>query len=223
MREQVQKLVNLLQSTVYLCLRTFVELLRWKRKSFLWLPELKWRFEQRSSRKLSGKLEPKINRCSSLLLPHWFETCFDSSSSSHSLWLWSYKFIELVLELQLLRFDDDDSVVNLWELSQNCSNCVEFWFWNFRVWDWGWTFWKIVVFLIVTVRRENVWFCFCDFCWVVQFCVALWWLDPLYSWHVYHWTNELVTCGLGLWGIRPCWVLRLEDFFAISGNWGTVL
>jgi hypothetical protein len=61
---------------------------------------LSWRFEQKilkNASDSSGKFEPKINRCSSLLLLlHWFKTCFDSSSSL----LQSSSCDRLELELQ---------------------------------------------------------------------------------------------------------------------------
>jgi hypothetical protein len=62
----------------------FVEL-RWascneKTKRFWWIPELIWRFEQRSLRVFLVSWNPKINRYPLLLL-RWFEACFNSSSS----------------------------------------------------------------------------------------------------------------------------------------------
>jgi hypothetical protein len=84
----------------------------------------------------------------------WF-SFFNLSSSS----LWSHKFFELVLELQCLWFDDDDSMMNLWELRwiyfnfglililvklgfRECSSC-------------SWWFLELVRILILE-RRERM-------------------------------------------------------------------
>jgi hypothetical protein len=113
--EQVSGLANLLWFTVYSWLWTFDELLQRKRRSFDDYLNFELEIRTKRSLKASGKFGPKINRCSSLFLLHWFRTCFDSLFFSLLL-LWSCEFLEFVLELQFLRFDDDDSVVNLWEL-----------------------------------------------------------------------------------------------------------
>ena len=115
LKEQVWELVNPLRFTVYLWLWTFDELLQWKRRSFDDYLNFELEIRTKRSLKASGKFGPKINRCSSLFLLHWFRTCFDSLFFS-LFSLWSYEFLEFVLELKFLRFDDDDSVVNLWEL-----------------------------------------------------------------------------------------------------------
>ena len=73
---------------------------------------------------LVGDLLLRTEKCTGKfpLLLLWFESFFNSSSSP----LWSYKFFELVLELQWFEFSDDDSASNLWELSPIHWNCVEF-------------------------------------------------------------------------------------------------
>jgi hypothetical protein len=100
----------------------FVEL-RWafcneKRRGFWWIPELRWRFEQRSLRKLSGKLKTEnksVFSSSSSLIRSLLRFLFFSLLRLCD----RLSFVTFVMNSSLncraFWFDDDEFARNLWE------------------------------------------------------------------------------------------------------------
>ena len=115
-----------LRFTVYLCLQAFDDDVKWKTRRFR---EFTWRFEcfrWDSSENLNPEcvLDASSKFCKETenksvldpLLLHWSNSNFDFFVfSTVIVWICCFggKF---TLELQCFRFDDEDSVMNLWEL-----------------------------------------------------------------------------------------------------------